>query len=216
MTLQDRLDSAEYHSLGHLVSGWDYEPVTVVTRDARIYGDGSPWWGPGRIEALTVEQCRVLLERLTINRLWLRSAYLSTVRDVLCESLLIGEATERLEWPSAITLSGVHVRGGSFKVAAANVCWTGGSVEYTTGTMEIGSGQDEGAIVFVGTRFEHGGRKLTIRGPSPVTLVGCHFTGTDVEFAPDAHPDSKLDGCSHTSSTVVDRRPQPKTWWRIW
>ena len=220
MTLQSRLDASAYNADGYLVSGWGTEPPTVVSRDARIYGDGSPWYGPARIDTLEVAQCRVVLERLTIGGLWLRSAYLSTVRDVLCQEggLWIGAdpSDGRDTWPSAITLSGVHVRGGPLRIRAANVAWHGGSVERTVGDLEIGSGSDVGAIIVSGVRFEHDVlRRLVLRGPSPVLVQGCHMTLTDVEIAPDAHPETAVVGCSHVQCGVRDLRPR-KPWWRLW
>jgi len=218
MTLQDRIDADAFNGNGYLVSLWTPEPATIVRRDCRVYGDGSPWYGPARIDTLEVGQCRVVLERLSIGGLWLRNAYLSTVRDVLCGEggLWIGaEATDgRDTWPSAITLSALHVRGGPLRIRAANVTWHGGSVERTTGDLEIGSGADVGSIILTGVRFEHDVRKrLVLRGPSPVILQGCHLTCTDVEIAPDAHPDTTVVGCSRTLSDIIDRRPR-KPWWR--
>jgi hypothetical protein len=166
-----------------------------------------------------VRQCRVTLERLFIGRLWLRNAYLSSVRDVVVSDggFKIGNPSDDpTTWPSAITLDYVSVQGGGMEIAAANICWHGGSVERTTGALEIGSGKDTGSVILTGVRFEHDvRRRLVLRGPSPVILQGCHFTLTDVEIAPDAHPDTAVVGCSHVLSEVRDLRPR-KTWWRLW
>ena len=200
-----------------------YEPPITVQGDGdiRIYGDEGPWWGFGRVTGITVGQARVLLERLTCFGLTLEGAYLSTVRDVLCTDLRIGGDTPPDEWASALTLDGLHVHGhnngGSVVIHnAANIVWTGGSIERCMGPLVIGSGDNEGTIILVGTRIEHDHiPTLRIKGKSPVLMVGCHFTATDVEFAPDAHPESKLIGCSHTVSQVRDLRPR-RPWWRVW
>ena len=219
MTLQDRIQTSAFNSDGFLVEGWGTEPSTVVSRECRIYGEGSPWWGPARIESLEVRQCRVTLERLFLGRLWLRNAYLSTVRDVVVSDggLKIGNPSDPpTTWPSAITLDGVSVQHGSLEIAAANICWHGGSVERTTGALEIGSGQDTGSIILTGVRFEHDvRRKLVLRGPSPVLLHGCHMTLTDVEITADAHPDTAVTACSQVLSEVVDLRFRKTSWWRF-
>ena len=215
-TLQQRLDEEPLNSAGILWAGHDLS--AVITRDVRVYGDGAPWWGPSRIDACEVGACRVTLERLCCGGLWLRNCYLSTVRDTLCleGGLRIGPdaADAPASYPSAITLVGVHVRQGGLRIHAANINWTGGSVERSPTPLEISSGTDTGAIVLTGVRFEHDDKnKLTLGGPSPITLVGCHFTMTDVIITADAHPDTKLIGCSFVASKVTDKR---KSWWMSW
>jgi len=216
VNLAARIQAATANSLPFLVS--TQEGDVTVERDCRIYGEGSPWWGPGRIDVLTVAQCRVVLERLTIGGLWLLQSYLSADRDVVVleGGLRIGGAPEPTRYPSAITLDGVYVQGGGLRIEAANVCWHGGSVERTTGPLEISSGKDIGSVILTGVRFEHDvRRKLGLRGPSPVILQGCHLTLTDVEIAADAHPDTAVVGCSWVLCGVRDLRPR-KSWWRFW
>lgn len=112
-TLQQRLDAEPLKSGGILWEGHD--PSAVITREVRVYGDGAPWWGPARIDACEVGQCRVTLERLYCGGPWLRNCYLSTIRDVLCVEggLRIGpDATDPPTMlPSAITLVAVAPNG---------------------------------------------------------------------------------------------------------
>lgn len=217
MTLQERLDGAAMNGLGFLVSGAE-AAVNTKDWDCRLYGESSPWWGPSQVARVEVGQGRVILERLTVGHLWWRSGYLGAIRDVLVtdRGCLIGPgATDPpTTWPSAVEVSGLHVRGGALIVAAANVVWTGGSVERTTGALEIGRHRDTGPTMVQGVRFEHDvERTLTIYGPEVVTLVGCHFVLTNVVFDRTAHRDSKMIGCGHVMSSVTDQR-RSRAWYQ--
>lgn len=211
MTLQERINVAANGSGVFVIGDGSYEAQVVIPVDCRIYGDGSPWWGSARIEHVEVRQARVTLEALTVLGLWWRNGYLGTITNVLCQTgglMITPDPSDTPSlWPSAVTMTGVHVRGGPLMIAAANISWHGGSVERTTGALEIGTGSDDGAVVVVGVRFEHDAlRKLVIHGRSPITMIGCHFTLTDVEFASDAHKDSKLIGCSRVGCRINDHR----------
>jgi hypothetical protein len=213
MTLTEQIESAPLNGLGFDADG-DHGRVEVK-RDARLYGSGSPWWGPSRIETLEVGFARVVLERLTVGSLWLRSAYLSSVRDVgiLNGALRIwGSPSDPIEQsPGAITLDGVHVRGGSVDIRSSNIVWTGGSIERTTGGIRIGHPKDESASVFVGVRFEHDSLvRAIVDSGAPVTFIGCQFTMTDLVFTRNAHPECRQIGCTFHSCREVDQRPKPK------
>jgi hypothetical protein len=216
-TLTERIEAAPLNGLGFDADG-EHGHV-IVRRDARLYGSGSPWWGPSRIETLEVGFARVVLERLTVRDLWLRSAYLSSVRDVLVVdgSLRIwGDRSDPIEEsPGAITLDGVHVRGGSVEVRSSNVVWTGGSIERTTGGIRFGHPSDEAGMVFVGVRFEHDGKvQAIVDSGAPVTFLGCHFTLTDLVWTRNAHPESRQVGCSFHTCREVNHRPKPRGgWW---
>jgi hypothetical protein len=158
VTLEARIREAPANGLGFRVDG--EEGPTVVRRDCRIYGEGSPWWGPARISALTVGEARVLLERLTVGDLVISEGYLSTVRDVVVQGLLQigqqGRADHRSS--SAVVLESVHVRGGGFALRACNAVWVGGSIERTTRPMWVGKPEDTHGFSFMGVRFEHDSR----------------------------------------------------------
>jgi hypothetical protein len=213
MTLTEQIADAPLNGLGFDADG-DHGHV-ILRRDARLYGSGSPWWGPARIETLEVGFARVVLERLTVGSLWLRSAYLSSVRDVgvLQGALRIwGSPSDPIEQsPGAITLDGVHVRGGSVDIRSSNIVWTGGSIERTTGGIRIGHPRDEAGTVFVGTRFEHDTRvQIVVDAGAPVTFVGCHFTMTDILWTRNANSSSQAIGCTFHSCREIDQRPRPK------
>jgi hypothetical protein len=213
MTLTEQIESAPLNGLGFNADG-DHGRVTV-NRDSRLSGSGSPWWGPARIETLEVGFARVVLERLTVGSLWLRSAYLSSVRDVgvLNGALRIwGSPSDPIEQsPGAITLDGVHVRGGSVDIRSSNIVWTGGSIERTTGGIRIGHPKDESASVFVGVRFEHDTRvQIVVDSGAPVTFIGCQFTMTNILWTRNANSSSQAIGCTFHGCREIDQRPRPK------
>lgn len=217
ITLQERIESSAENGEGYWVDG--NEPDTIVKRDCRIYGDGSPWWGPARISTLQVRNVRVLLERLTIGDLWLRGAYMTTVRDCLIvDGALIvdGEAGDPItEYPGNILFDGVHVRHGRVSMRSTNVTWLGGTIERTTSDIKIGLDGDTEGTTFVGTRFEHDERRrILVGGSAPVTFDSCHFALTDIVFLPGSHPACEVRAnCTLWQSQVIDRRrvePAPK------
>jgi hypothetical protein len=216
MSLQSRIDSAPANGLGFLVEA--QEGLVSVNRDARIYGDGSPWWGPARIDELEIGFCRVLLERLTVRDLWIRAGYLSQLRDVLVIDGMLtvrGSPSDPIEQsPSAVNFSGVHVRGGGINMRTANHAWFGGSVERTTQGIRIGVPSDRQGMSFYGTRWEHDERvQIVVDSGAPVVFIANHFTLTDVLFTRNAHPDSAVVGSSFHDSRVIDQRPRSRSWW---
>jgi hypothetical protein len=216
-TLQRRIDGSDLNGMGYLVDG--DEGDIVVNRDCRIYGEGSPWWGPARLLGLEVRHVRVLLERLTIQDLWLRGAYMSTIRDCLIVDgpLYVkgGPSDPISESPGNILFDGVHVRHGYVNIRSSNITWIGGTIERTTSDILIGQSGDQEGTIFVGTRFEHDTRrKIVVGGSAPVVFDSCHFALTDIEFLPGSHPACEVKGnCTLVQSQVIDRRrvdPEPK------